>query len=463
MIIPTVKLKNTASRAWRYWVLPLALLGCLWACPSSSSDTTTSGQLLDNQGFEDSTNTTTSPNWTKKGEIYICDTCGPYGGNAMITDKTGGSLSQDIDLFDTMSQDQVNHGFELKYGADVYSHTSNATVPNCSATNGDCKDSFSITLTINDSQGNQLQKFEHSYDDISWTGWDTSTFDGFTSTVGANEWTSAIANFELYGIDKGFTGTGYGGPRFDNAHLAVTYTNQAVLDSIQAAVDAALDIAADTTQTTDTFEVNVTDNVGAEIESFSVEVNTDSSGGQEVSVVPSIEISEIRVEVPSIEIPSGGGSQTQEAQVEATVETVEAEIEAQVEVEVAETASEQQESESNDVGNSGNKNAGDAKPKSSKNSKQEKQDKKKAKQKIATKIVTKILQRMDNSAASQATQLALMNAIGANYKDTVNLTDNAAWYQSTSIYNQPQLIDPAASLFSGAQDQLMDRLIVSQY
>ena len=449
------------------WVVLLGLLACLLVYPSSSSgsDTTTSGQLLNNKGFEDSTNTTTSPNWTKKGEIYICDTCGPFGGNAMKTDKTGGSLSQDIDLFDTMSQDQVNHGFELKYGADVYSHTSNATVPNCSATNGDCKDSFSITLTINDSQGNQLQKFEHSYDDISWTGWDTSTFDGFTSTVDSNSWTSAIANLELYGIDKGFTGTGYGGPGFDNAHLAVTYTNQAVLDSIQAAVDAALDLASDTTTSTDTFEVNVTDSVGTEIESFSVEVSTDAGGQQEVSVTTSIEIPEIRVEVPSIEIPSGGGSQTQEAQVEATVETVEAEIEAQVEVEVAETASEpeQQESESNDGGNNNNKNTGDAKPKSSKNSKQEKQDKKKAKQKIATKIVTKILQRMDSSAASQTTQLALMNAIGANYKDAVNLTDNPTWYTPATIYNQPQLIDPAASLFSGAQDAMMDQLIESQY
>jgi pantothenate synthetase len=133
---------------------------------------------------------------------------------------------------------------------------------------------------------------------------------------------------------------------------------------------------------------------------------------------------------------------------------------------VAETAPEpqqQSESENQDDGNNDSQSDGVAKSSSNKNSKQAKQDKKKAKQKIATKIVTQIIQRMDNSAASQATQLALMNAIGANYKDKVNLTDNPTWYQPTTIYNQSQLIDPAASLFSGAQDQLMDRLIVSQY
>jgi hypothetical protein len=70
---------------------------------------------------------------------------------------------------------------------------------------------------------------------------------------------------------------------------------------------------------------------------------------------------------------------------------------------------------------------------------------------------------MDNSAASQATQLALMNAIGANYKDTVSLTDNSTWYQSDVIYNEPQLIDPAASLFEGAQSEMMNDLISSQY
>ncbi len=443
------------------------LLGCLSASPSFSSDTTTSGQLLDNRGFETERNTTSPSDWTTKGGVYICDTCGPWGGNAMKTNKTGGSVTQGVDLFDTMSQDQVNHGFELKYGADVYSHSTNGTVPVCSATEGDCRDSFSITLTINDSAGNELQKFEHSYDEITWTGWDTSTFDAFTSTVDSNSWTSAIANLELYGIDSGYTGgtNVYGGPYFDNAHLTVTYTNQAVLDSIQAAVDAALDIAADTTTNLDTFEINVTDSMGTELESFNVEVSTEGGASPEVSITPTIEIPEIRTELPQIELPTPAAT-TQEVQMEAQVEQVEAQIEAQVEVEVAETAPEpqqQSESENQDDGNNDNQSDGMAKSSSNKNSKQAKQDKKKAKQKIATKIVTQIIQRMDNSAASQATQLALMNAIGANYKDKVNLTDNPTWYQPTTIYNQSQLIDPAASLFSGAQDQLMDKLIVSQY
>ena len=93
----------------------------------------------------------------------------------------------------------------------------------------------------------------------------------------------------------------------------------------------------------------------------------------------------------------------------------------------------------------------------------EKDDKKELKQQIATRIITKIIAKLDNSAQSQATRLALMNAIGAAYKDTVSLVDHQNWYQSVDVYQQPQLIDPAASMFVGAQNGLMDQLVGMQY
>ena len=476
MTIPTTTRMNLKLKLipCMYSVSLLVLLGCFLVYPSYSDaqETETTKNLLTNPGFEAETNTSDPTGWTATGSGNVCDTCGPYGGNAIQSGNEstgGGTVSQTIDLLDEMSQDQVNAGFDIEYGGDVFSNSSNAYVPSCSATNGDCRDTFSITLTINDASGNQLHKFEHEYREITWTGWDTSTYD-FSQTIPENNYTSALATLEFFGIDNGYTAGTYG-PALDNAFLNLTYTTQAVLDSIQDAVNVAVDIAADTAAPTDTFEVNVTDSMGAEIESFSVEVNTDSGGGSpEVSVTTSVDIPEIRIETPQMDMPAPS---VQEVQVEAQVEQVEAQIEAQVEaqVEVAEAAPEPeassesentqentQESETENDGNGDSKNDGDNKSES-----KDKEDKKETKQKIATKIVTKIIQKMDNSAASQATQLALMNAIGANYKDTVSLTDNSTWYQSVDVYQQPQLIDPASSLFEGAQNGLMDQLVGMQY
>ena len=57
----------------------------------SKSEEATSSNLLKNKGFEDSTNTTNIPEWTVDGDGYVCNTCGPYGGNAVMTDKRGGA------------------------------------------------------------------------------------------------------------------------------------------------------------------------------------------------------------------------------------------------------------------------------------------------------------------------------------------------------------------------------------
>ena len=289
----------------------------------SKAEEATSNQLLENRGFEDSTNTTTVPEWTVEGDGYVCNTCGPWGGNAVMTDKGGGAISQSVDLFDTMTQGEVNNGFDLTYGADVYSYSNNATVPACSGIEGqDCKDTFSITLTINDSTGNQLQQFVHEYKDISWTGWDTSTYDNFTSTVPSNEYTSAIATLRLYGIDEGFTGNGWGGPRADNTHLSVTYTTQATLDIIAAAVDEAMEIvnqqidaATDIATEPQSFEITINDPVGNEIESFSIEI--ESTPDVNVSTIETaIEMAPVEMEIPSFDIPVSTGSAEVEVQVE---------------------------------------------------------------------------------------------------------------------------------------------------
>ena len=330
MTIPKRKelLKHQRSLGGFLLRLSLVLLVCSLAFPLSYSkaEETTSGQLLKNRGFEDSTNTTNVPEWTVEGDGYVCNTCGPWGGNAVMTDKRGGAISQSVDLFDTMTQDEVNNGFDLKYGADIYSYPNNATVPVCSGVQGqDCKDTFSITLTINDSAGNQLQKFEHEYKDISWTGWNTSTYDNFTSTVPSNDYTSAIATLRLYGIDEGFTGGGWGGPRADNVHLAVTYTTQATLDVIAAAVDEAMEVvnqqidaATDIATEPQSFEITINDPIGNEVDSFTIELPAVDTGGMETSIeMAPVEVASI--EVPTFEAPVETGpmeTQTEVASIE---------------------------------------------------------------------------------------------------------------------------------------------------
>ena len=87
----------------------------------------------------------------------------------------------------------------------------------------DCRDSFSITLDIKDSTGALLHKFEHEFNEITFTGWDTTSF-FFEQTIPQNNYTSGFATIELFGIDSGFP-NGFFGPHFDNISLTATHTN----------------------------------------------------------------------------------------------------------------------------------------------------------------------------------------------------------------------------------------------
>jgi hypothetical protein len=282
---------------WLPWAFSL-VLGCCLVFPFPSSSEETTPNLLSNPGFESSTNTSTVPDWTATGDGYICNSCGPAGGNAIKSGSEGATIKQSVNLFEEMTKGEINNGFEMKYGTDVWSHNSNATVPACgSAGSGqDCKDAFSITLDIKDAAGTLLHKFEHIYEDQSWTGWDISTFD-FTQTIPSNSFSSAIATLELYGIDSGYTGSSLYGPRADNTFLTATYTPQFILDSINTAMEQTLDILnQSTTQVVpgSSFEVTVNNSAGEVIQSFDVEVAETS----EISITPRTMPNPMRQETP---------------------------------------------------------------------------------------------------------------------------------------------------------------------
>lgn len=496
MLMKNKTMTRTTSQAGLLWAWPLLLVVFLSVFPHLSlnaqeadptEETETTSNVLANPGFESNTNTGSPTNWTvEDGQVFICDRCGPFGGNALTTGNEGthggGTVSQTIDLLDQMSLDQLNHGVEIDYSSQVHSDLSNATVPLCSATTGDCKDSLSINVTINDSNGNLLHQFTNEFNDITFTGWDTTrTTFSFTNTIPENTHTSALLTLELFGSDLGFSGNSFGGPRFDNVQLTLEFATTAALDAIAAAelaAQQAADIA--TSSTSDSInttpvqvEVVVTDNSGSELVSEIVEVASVSA----VVAPPQAPAAPV---APVVAAPAAS-SQTQEA-----VADVEAEVQAEVaeattEPEPQESASNESESESEntetaevekDGGNdrdSNSKSSGDKK--SSKNKKNSKSkgktalSKEELKKEIKRKIVTRIIQKLGNDAASQATQLALMNIIGADITSLQpTLIDASTWYTSDSIYaNQQQITDPFAGAYNSAQDSIMNNMINSQY
>ena len=452
----------------------------------------TTGQLLNNRGFESSTNTSNVPNWDTSGSVNICNTCGPFGGNALQTgpETTGGTVSQSVDLFTKMNKQEINKGFTVNYGSQVFSHQSNATVPVCDSNpaNGpDCRDTFSITLDIKDSSGALLHKFEHEFKEITWTGWNTDDF-FFNSTVPENEYTSAIATLELFGIDAGFT-TGHFGPAFDNVRLTVTHTNMIVEqittiteELIQTAIETIEDTTtidvADVTETeivepevTETFEISLSTNMGESIDNFEISIDNN----MEVTIEPiSTETTETTVEVETTVAEV-------ETQIEAEVEVAEVSTEPEPEPQPTETTEndtgdpEPTDTASNDTDESQEESGTDESSESKQESKSEpksksevrktkSESKEKRKKAIATRVVKKIISKLGSGAAAQATQLALMNAIGANLTAAApKLQDASTWYADTALTDSVKLSDPTAVLFTSAQDSIMNGLVGSQY
>ena len=436
---------------------------------SKASDTETSSQLLKNKGFEANTNSTNPTYWTNDGDGYVCNTCGPAGGNALKTAKEGATVTSDgVNLLDTMTQDELNNGFDATYGSDVWLYSNNSSVPACTGVQGqDCKDTFSITLDIKDSSGTLLKQFEHRYENQSWTGWDRTTYD-FTSTIPANDWTSAIASLELYGIDEGFTGTGYGGPRFDNTHLTVTYTTQAVLDSITTAINQTLDLVNEQTEiATDivqNFEVTVNDPIGNEIQTFSVEVapTTDTNLTPEISIapieVPQAQSMESEVEVASIEteMNNAQGDMSQQSTEESGTDSqVESQSESSEPKERAQGSSTVREKQS--TKSEGNK----SKPKNMKKAKRD------AKQKVANKIVKNMGDKGRYDNTNQLRTLVVMGVLGNTrsfFSAQKIIPDTPNFFTSDTIPDNTIADNTGAAYYMiGGSDVAHRALVDSQY
>ena len=461
---------------------------------------TTSPELLSNPGFQSDNNGNTVTDWTVSGDsIQIRKACGPSGDTCLKTSNAGGSggstISQTIDLNNTMTIDEINGGFSLAYGTDVHSDNSNAFVSSCvsvTQTTGDCRDIFSITLTLKDG-GSVVEEWKNEYE-LTHSGWDTTTYD-FTQAVGTNTYSDLDATLQLFGVDAGFF-SGQFGPRFDNIHMNATYDaisyvteliTRTVTEEIEREIQRTIFVPEDRIIFVPeeriiitTTEIEVPDApIAMEVSTLSitpmasmtdiVEVET-----VEVIVTPEIDmISSISVENTSTSIEtinetaapiaveaivSIGSSNDSNEETEVAVETKVQEVEAKVEQQMS--SSDTIEPVNGIVENK------DQQSKSQGKSLDIEVDKSDSKQEIASNVANAILNTMDRyGAVAQVTQLAIMNSIGIGSQIStyqVPLLDQSTWYDNTvTIYESPQIADPFATILTGAQDLQMDALLSS--
>ena len=445
-------------------------------------------------------------NWSTSGDASTSASQGSYctSGEA-CTGHQGGTFSTDIDFEDTLSIPEINAGFDINYGVTVQSHISNASLPLCSQTNGDCKDNFTVTLEL--TSGNSVVETFEDTIVLDFGGTRDYTFE---ESISPNEYMDLTGVFSFYGIDAGYY-SGMYGPIFSDPYMNIVYdqieliTQQVtniVTHTIQVAVESEIEVT-EIIQVATERDIEVIQFIETEIEipdineqdgdtnplevaelevleldeivtlepdtSFTVEVTNDEFGTVVDSFEVQVEVAESG-DMATISIEDVGGEiEMIEIEIEPQVAEVEMEVAAEIEmevasememevepeVEVAETSSEPEVETKVEVAKTETKSA-DQKAKTE-------QIKKQVAAAVAKRIMASIANNYDS--ASQATQLALMNMIGSSKYSTVSLADQYStnWYTSTVIYPQEGLADPYGDAFTTAQGMQMDNLINSQY
>ena len=278
------------------------------------------------------------------------------GGGYTRTGPNGGY----VELTQNLTEAEIQAGFDINYGVTVESHTSNKTVPLCSATTGDCKDLFSVTLTLKahkPGSGNYDYLYPGGqYETLTYSGTQTYTY---TYSLDSNSYTRVDGLMELWGVDAGYHNGMYG-PIFSDPFIKLTYdavtliTEQItniVLSTQETVYNTSEDVMTSvyigdpTTETTapvvdysevDSFEIEIVDADGGGIElEFTVEVDETSntatvemsSTNLDTGVVQVETISEISLD---FDMDTGGTDVP-----EITVAEIEADIGAQIDSAVA--------------------------------------------------------------------------------------------------------------------------------
>ena len=283
----------------------------------------------------------------------------------------GQVVSEYVELGTNLTESEIQAGFTLNYGVRVQSHGSNANVPLCSATSGDCKDVFRITTRLYqaDPNGGNLSNILIG----TYNRYETLTFSNFrnysyTEDIGANNYTEIWGQMELWGVDAGYHKNVYG-PIFSQPFMTLTYdvlttvtetitqlvlsTQETVYNSVEESVTSIFigDPTTDTSvpeidfEVVDSFEIEiVNEDTGSGIEmEFSVEVDETTnvatvemeSTNMETGVVQVETIAEIDLNIDFGSFDSGPMDANMPS-----VESIEADIGSQIDTAVADAVAE---------------------------------------------------------------------------------------------------------------------------
>ena len=234
--------------------------------------------------------------------------------NYNVNTLGGGQVTSEyIELGSNLTEAEIQAGFTLNFGVRVQSHGSNANVPYCSATSGDCKDVFRVTTNLYkaDPNGGNLSSILIG----TFNRYETLTFSNFrnysyTEDIGSNNYTEIWGNMELWGVDAGYHKNVYG-PIFSQPFMTLTYDvlttvtetiTQLVLSTQETVYNTSEEtitsiFIGDTTTDTSIPEIDFT-----EVDSFEIEIiNEDTGNGIEMEF--SVEVDET-TNVATVEMES---------------------------------------------------------------------------------------------------------------------------------------------------------------
>jgi len=207
--------------------------------------------------------------WQMSGDATV--TGGNYNycqAGEACTGSQGGTFSTEIDFSDEMTKAEINAGFDFNYGVTVNSHSSNATLPLCADTTGDCKDTVKINVILTENSIEIGESFSHEFvidygDQYNYQ---------FSQSIGTNNYEQLSAWLSLYGIDSGYP-SGMWGPQFIDPYLTLNYTSiEYITNEIYNVIESVIDddqtdlIVDIITQDTETNEWVLVDTVSEEEE-----------------------------------------------------------------------------------------------------------------------------------------------------------------------------------------------------
>jgi hypothetical protein len=290
---------------------------------------TTPNLITDDSTYTD-TNVSVGGNFGMPGADFTTGHEGLSGGTRMYE---GGFENENIQTLD--------------YGVTVHSHSSNTSVPACSNTTSDCRDDFSVTVSLY-YQDELVDTLTHSYTGMNWAGSRDYEWSEDVSAL-----TFDYGTMELYGIDRGFY-SGYYGPGFSDPYVRATYN---VMEQvIQRVVEY---VQMETIRKSDVYVYESIYNPPVQIVDIQIEPLTDTDFevlvfeidevGNEVVEVFEVEVSELEVEIGdemepvSIEVDDSESEPVAIEEVSEETETVqESSEDVEQSVEVAEESEDEQ-------------------------------------------------------------------------------------------------------------------------